>query len=600
MSQRTKTRLLLGGILLVTAAVYLRAVGYEPLTAWDDGLYLVNRETVRRWWSVSWYRRLATPKTGYPTPVPTFVYAQVRLLAPEAYPHLLHGLQIGLHLVAVGLVFVLARRWLEGDRPALIVAALWALHPVAVESVVWLSNLKTVLAAVGLLGAMALWERRLDDVQRGTALSVGIFALWAIAVGSRSETALLPVLLFAQSVRRLGWRRAAEVSWRTCAPMVAVAAVVVLLATTGHGAVMDRAAAADRGLAARTVRIFRAVELSIRHLLLPVGLQPGYFPAPSAGWVAALPGAAGVVSFSLLLVAAVRSGWTTAAFGMTLTIVLYAPYSNLMFLPRWTADTYLYLPAVGASVSIVAIARRVIPARDAGGTSVGRRAVWIAAVGLIAGTFALLTHRRVGRWRDELNLWAPVLREQPRAGRPYRIVAWALVERDRWRRAADVLDRGLPIFRANRSYPYFYPEVLTAVDRPRDACRLAFEAAARVHPRRPAHDKVLLETAAEQECGLPTEPDGRELLRRAVDTYRARPEWMSRRDQRMSIADYLTKRRLFEPSLPFVRRELETAEPHCFTWIAADRMPERVRSTLDLPPRPARCRGGTRGGGDPE
>src|SRR5439155_19417099 len=76
-------------------------------------------------------------------------------LAPG--PH--HLMSVGLHALDAVLVFFLCRALLGGLWSAAFAAALFALHPLRVESVAWASERKDLLCAAFTLGALLLYLR---------------------------------------------------------------------------------------------------------------------------------------------------------------------------------------------------------------------------------------------------------------------------------------------------------------------------------------------------------------------------------------------------------------------------------------------------------
>src|SRR6056297_2945290 len=86
-------------LLIAAAALYSQTLSFGLLDPFDDGLYVLNRPEVRDWWTSTWKSRILTPETGYPVPVPTFLYAHVRMAAPESFPSILHGLNVAVHLI---------------------------------------------------------------------------------------------------------------------------------------------------------------------------------------------------------------------------------------------------------------------------------------------------------------------------------------------------------------------------------------------------------------------------------------------------------------------------------------------------------------------
>lgn len=577
--------MLLGAILVAVGAVYGRAIGFEAIPAWDDALFVLDRETITDWWGVGWYDRIATPEVGYPMPIPTFIYAHLRWLGGEAaYPHVLHALNIGIHLGNVVLVGCLAARWSRWSL-GLVVAALWGLHPICVESVAWLTNLKTVLAVCLMLSALLAWERSYGSTGRGESgwrlVAVGLFIA---ALGCRPDAVVLVPLILARSLWRLGWSAALRRQGAWIVGMTVLGVAWVVWAKIGHDAVVDKSAVMP-GTQSLPIRIARALELTARHLFIPLDLDPGYFRDPTAGAIRAVPGSVVAVGLSVLFVGSVVARWYQIAFGLAVFGIWYAPYSGIVFLPRFTADTYLYGPSIGMMFATVAGVDRWWSRRAVSSSRWRVGLVLAVCVGL-----AVLSALQVGRWENGETLWKPVLAEHPRVVRPYEQLVWYHAKRQQWDQAVELADRGLPVFRESKTYPYFLGAVYDDGGHPEWAANIAMEAVLQDADPEDLHYKTLLDVWSQREIPSPNSPEARKALRRAVEVYQRHDEWMARSTDRLHIADYLTKQIDPKLAIPFVEREFTAARPDCFAWIAGRRIRQSGEDAFEVPPLPERCR----------
>lgn len=321
------------GALIVAAALFAQAIDFSIIPTWDDGVYVAERPEVKDWWSASWRQRLITPEIGYPLPLPTFIYAHVHGWFGDSALRMLHLLSLGLHLVNSVLVFRLVGGWF-GRRAGLIVASLWSIQPVVVESVVWMTNLKTVLAATFMLAAMVVFEglrREADAAQkrRGAYLAIGV--CFIAALGCRPDAAILPVLLAAQCLLSDDVIEPLRAHAALLAPLTVAGALYAALADTGHAQITERSVFFEEGLADLVVRLFHALEIATKNLAWPTDLHPAYFQEAGEGFEAAVVGLVILGALVALLVALLVRGRRRLAFPIVLAAILYAPFSNLVF-----------------------------------------------------------------------------------------------------------------------------------------------------------------------------------------------------------------------------------------------------------------------------
>ena len=186
------------GLFLVAATV----LAYQPVWhagfIWDDDVYVTNNLTLR---SVDglrqiWCKLTATPQY-YPL-VHTSFWLEYHLwgLNPVGY----HVVNVLLHALAAILLWrVLVRLQLPG---AWLAAGIFALHPVAVESVAWVTERKNVLAAVFYFAAALAYLRgrrreRMAESKSGVSLRWYFlaFALFVAALLSKTTACSLPAAM---------------------------------------------------------------------------------------------------------------------------------------------------------------------------------------------------------------------------------------------------------------------------------------------------------------------------------------------------------------------------------------------------------------------
>ena len=188
-------------LLLLTALAYLPAMRAGWI--WDDREYVWDNAALHSLaglWQI-WFDPTASQQY-YPV-VFTVFWLEHHLwgASPAGY----HVINVAGHLVNTLLLWVLLRRLRV--RGALFAAGLFALHPVQVESVAWVTELKNVLSGLfGLLTVLVWWRFTATRQWRSYALAVLLFAC---AMLSKTAACTLPLLLvlLAWWREQSGWRR---------------------------------------------------------------------------------------------------------------------------------------------------------------------------------------------------------------------------------------------------------------------------------------------------------------------------------------------------------------------------------------------------------
>ncbi|HTE55226.1 MAG TPA: hypothetical protein VK698_30445 [Kofleriaceae bacterium] len=371
---------------------------WNGFTNWDDPGYLLDNPLTVRPLADGVQGLLGTTRLGYPVPVTVLFYAVERgLYGLEACAF--HLVSIGLHLICVALVWRLARRLGAGAWAAAGAAAIFAVHPVAVEPVAWVVGQKDLLAAALLLAALVVRSRPDGAGGRASAL-VGLLAV--LAIGAK-PSAVAAVVLIPGLDLALG-RRIDRAGAALIAVVAAAAITSTGLSLVGHGFVGGEPPApfGARSLAAALWSVW----LQAQHLVWPDPLLARYFPPDGAAL------AAGAAVGALLIAAVIggavmawRRGRRAVAFSLAGALVAYAPVSGLVPLSRGAADSYLYLPlalgTLGLALGLTGVAarRRIV----VGGAIV-------AAIALALGAVSV---RQTAMWRDSPSLWAPVARAYP-------------------------------------------------------------------------------------------------------------------------------------------------------------------------------------------
>lgn len=393
------------GILLLTLLAYAPAVNLDFI--WDDDFYVTENQTLR---DLDGLRRIwsepgATPQY-YPLVHTTFwIEYQLWQLKPAGY----HVVNVLFHAATAVLWWRLLM--MMGIPGAWLAAAVFAVHPVHVESVAWITERKNVLSGV-LYVAAAIAYLRFSGVREDLTWGdrrwrwyAAALLAFAGALLSKSVTATLPAAV----VMVLWWQRS-RIPWRDLACLVPF--LIIGAAAGLHTAHMEREfvgakgpewdfSFADRWLIAGRAFWFYAwkvvwpqklVFFYPRWIIDDADPRQYLYPALALGLMGAL----------------VVAGWRTRRFGPLVAVLFFAGtlfpalgFLNVFpFIYSFVADHFQYL----ASMGVIALAVGVATMFFMMGSPTGRRIALAAAVIIMAG-FIGRTWRHLPAFEDEMTLW---------------------------------------------------------------------------------------------------------------------------------------------------------------------------------------------------
>ncbi len=320
-------------------------------------------------------------------------------LAPWGF----HLTNVILHVANAVLVFLVLYRAAGGWARSATVAALFAVHPLHVESVAWVSERKDVLSTFFCLLAMLAYVAH--AARPSVARYLPVVVLFAMGLMAKSMLVTLPcvlLLLDAWPLRRL--RTAAQLP-RLLAeklPLFALSAVGAALTLQAQERMMAALRPVPLGARIGNALVYYASYLG--RTFWPVGLTP-YHPNPGA-WLGALPtlGAAlvlGAIS-ALCWWTRARRPWLLVGWLWFLgTLVPVIGLVQVGFLA--TTDHYTYVPHVGFFLMLAWGGHAICASRR------WPRVVPGLAAAVAVGACVLLTRHQVGYWRDSVALWQHIL-----------------------------------------------------------------------------------------------------------------------------------------------------------------------------------------------
>lgn len=401
----------LAGVVLLFTLVWgaLGGAVWNGFVFFDDDKYVFENAALKdglTWGAVRWAFEGEHVANWHPLTWLSHAL-DITLFGMDAGWH--HAVNVGLHVANALLVWWALRRLTGRTWLSWAVAALWAVHPLRVESVAWASERKDVLAAffalwavgvyAGVEGGQGEWKRRF-----------GVGVLFALSLMSKPSWVTLPFGLLVADYwplgrwQRRGWWRL----WAEKAELFALAGAscaVTMAAQTAGGSVW---AAESLSVWARGAHAAVSVWAYLRMWVWPEGLAVLY-PYPETGWPwwGAGTAIAGIVGVSALFWAwRKESPWWLA--GWLWFLGTLVPMSGVVQVGRqaW-ADRYMYVPQLGLSMALCWGVWEGVRRLREGGVW-GRRAAVAGLVAALAAETALCA-RQVRTWKDHETLFRHAL-----------------------------------------------------------------------------------------------------------------------------------------------------------------------------------------------
>jgi hypothetical protein len=407
------------GLVVVTAAVFAPAV-HNDFVGFDDGATVINNPHVRggvshdgRQWAggltadgVEW--AVLAVECGYWHPV-TWLSLQLDVTLFGPGPFGFHLTNVILHALNAGVLFLVLRRLTGCTGRSAAVALLWALHPLRVEPVSWVTARKDMLSGLFFFLSLTAYTRyALTESRAWYWLTLGAFALGMATKPMLVTTPFVLLLLDAWPLGRM--RSAADLPrlvWEKT-PFL-VLGVVFSAATVFAAADVGATHSLDtHPVSQRVATALVGYGAYLRLTVWPSGLAAPYLLGPRPPWQPAAGAAVLVAITVLVLMERRRAPYLTV--GWLWFVGMLVPVCGLLQSGTQAyADRFTYLPHVGLLIALVwgaaDLAERVrVPAAAMG-----------VLVVLLAVGCAVQCERLIPNWRSTRALWERLVAIDPRA-----------------------------------------------------------------------------------------------------------------------------------------------------------------------------------------
>lgn len=404
---------LLGKLLLLgmTIAVYFQSLGHQFIDKYDDYLYVTQNPAVRGFTLEHLQAACTNYYVGNYAPLQIISYMldySLWGLNPAGFI----GTNIVLHALNGMLYYDMLDRLTAKTRVAFWATFIFLFHPVQVESVVWISQRKTLLAMFFMLISLRCYITLRGKKGSDWYLSYGVALFtFILALLSKSVAVVLPPILILYDLcycakdKRPRWII-------NKLPFVAAAAIVALIALRSQQPEVGGGITGYHG-GSPLATFLTMLTVLVRYagmLLWPSNLSLIYTPAIRTGVDGAVLGAGLLVLFACLGLGCLWRKNRRLFFWAALVPIGLLPVSQIVPLVTLMNDRYLYFPLLGfaalfAWAACYCLDRLPLAAKPAG----------TLGLCLVLLPLPVLTWQRAEVWRDSFALVSDTARKYPTA-----------------------------------------------------------------------------------------------------------------------------------------------------------------------------------------
>lgn len=408
--------------ILMTYLIYQKAIDFDFVN-WDDPLYIQYNPYIREFSLSSIIWLLTHYYAGFWTPL-TMISLSFDYLIGGLNPQVYHFHNIALHCINTALVYILSYRILtlaedkssNGriiERPitklfsAFMVAILFGLHPIHVESVAWATERKDLLYGLFFLASIITYISYNAQSPRRSWKYYLCLLFFFLSTASKPMSVTLPfvlILLDYWPLRRIHTHL--KYVFVEKMPFFAIVVLSSALAVISQYQAGTLAGFGNLSLSFRIMNAFHSIIFYLWKMILPFGLTTLYPVVYSRTYSVEYIGSAILVAAICYFVYKSRNKYPSLLTAWLYYMITLAPVLGIIQVGHQSAaDRFTYLPSLGPFLIIAVFMIRVFHKRQS---------ILFVALSVIMFFLGYRTNKQVNVWQNSITLWENTLKTIPR------------------------------------------------------------------------------------------------------------------------------------------------------------------------------------------
>ena len=439
-------KLLLLALIVITVVIYFKSLNNELINTWDDHGYVTENQDIRTLNGDSIGYTLKKTFSSYvlgnyhPITMLTYCFEYSKYkLNPKPY----HVTNLVIHIFNTLLVVLFIWLLTQQQWVAFITAMLFAIHPMHVESVAWVSERKDVLYTFFSLAALCTYIIYLKKDDLKWRYYTFTLVLFILALLSKAMAVSVPITFFAVDYF-LGRKFNTKVIIEK-APFILLSLIIGVVAISAQKSASALDGIVNYNFTDRILFSCYALMTYLWKLFVPINMSCFYnYPVKVNG---SYPIAFSIAPFVILalgflLYKSMRFG-KDIVFGFSFFLITIALV--LQILPvgdAIIADRFTYIPYIGIFFIIARWINNVIENKT---QRPGLKLPILGIFALITLTFCYLTIQQSKVWQNSLSLWSNAIEKYDKAAKSYNNRGLVYYQADQYDKALSDMSRTIQL-----------------------------------------------------------------------------------------------------------------------------------------------------------